>query len=211
MSRCSRVGCGVVLTVLVSVSCATGQTLRELARAQALKDASVVVVKPAAPVHLAPKTLQEMGREATVVVVARLVGQRTFLDPGGDRVLTNYFLREPDVVTGQPASRQEPTPGVGRELVLTVLGGEVLVDGVTVRTIDQNREPIIEGSRYLLFLFPSRSTVTGEYEVYNGGIFDVSTGRLKGLFQDSPHIFAGTEGLRLAEARARLRGAGKRD
>jgi hypothetical protein len=36
-------------------------------------------------------------------------------------------------------------------LILTAYGGEVVLDGVTVRGLDTNREPIASGAQYLLF------------------------------------------------------------
>ena len=178
-----------LLIVLVTCAGATAQNLRERARAQAKRNPGEPLLQPASPAHYEPKTIPELTREADVVMQATLVLARSYVTADADRVLTDYSIVAPTVLAGRsPAltpSRAETAPA----FILTTYGGEVVLEGVTVRGFDTNREPITNGGQYLLFLRPSRSGQAGQYEIYYGGIFEIARGNARALIRDRDRVF----------------------
>jgi hypothetical protein len=146
-------------------------------------------VQPASPAHYEPKTIEELTREAEVVVQATLVLARSYVTPRADRVLTDYSIVTPTVLAGRSPVSTPNRDGTAPALILTVYGGEVVLEAVTVRGLDTNREPITSGGQYLLFLMPSRSGQAGHYEIYYGGIFEIGAGNARALISDRDRVF----------------------
>ena len=139
----------------------SAQNLRELAREQAKRNPGEPLLQPASPAHYEPKTIEKLTREASVVVQTTLVQTRSYLGPQADRVLTDYSMVTPKFLVGRAPVLTPSRPGMVPALILTTFGGEVVLDGVTVRGTDTNREPITSGAQYLLFLMPSRAGQAG--------------------------------------------------
>ena len=114
----------------------------------------------------------------------------SYLTPDADRILTDYSITIERVVSGKLPDRQSLTPGVVvPQLVLTVFGGDVTVGGVLIHSRDNNREPIKDGSQYLLFLMKARSQTVGRYEIYYGGVFELLQERARPLLRDAKRVF----------------------
>ncbi len=182
--------CVVIGAVLGVANPALGQNLRELARAQAIRDPGTPVQVPSPPGHYEAKTLEQLANEAVAVAQATLSRISSYLDPAGDRVLTDYLITAPTVITGRLPDSVQRVPGPGTSSILTVYGGEVVLDGVTVRCVDTNRAAINDGGQYLLFLRPSRRPGPGRYEIYYGGIFEVSGDQVNGLLRNADDVFS---------------------
>jgi hypothetical protein len=187
-----------------------GQELLELARAHARQYPGLPVQIPSGPGHYESKTVDELTREAVAVVQARVSRIRSYVGGSrGDRVLTDYLITEPGVIAGRLAAAVQPVPGPGTTPILTVYGGEVVLDGVTVRCTETNREAIKDGGQYLIFLRPARGTGAGpgRYEIYHGGIFEVLQDELKPLLKKARDVFPEFINQRPQELVARVRNA----
>ena len=180
---------GPPLIVLMTCDGAAAQNLRELARAHAKGNPGEPLVQPASPAHYEPKTIEELTRAAEVVVQATLVQARSYVSPQADRVLTDYSIVTPKFLAGRAPVLTPSGAGMVPALILTAYGGEVVLDGVTVRGLDTNREPITSGPQYILFLMPSRGGQTGQYEIYNGGIFEIARGNARALIKGADGLF----------------------
>jgi len=162
---------------------------------------------PASPWEGWPTTIEAVVADATAVVQATLVRGKSYLDPTGNFIGTDYGILSPIIIAGAlrvpPASMPGPTP----PLTLTVFGGEVAVEGVTFRATDGHFEPITDGGQYLIFLRPGRPPQPGRYEIYYGAIFEVSGGVARPLLRSANDVFRGTADARLSDLVARIRKA----
>ena len=143
--------------------------------------------------------------KSTVVVVARLSRPRSYVTPNEDYILTDYVLLELRVLAGRLPITVARTPGAAAPLTLTVWGGEVVVESVPIRGTDHNREAIVDGGEYLLFLRDRRSSDSG-YEILDGGIFSVTQGRTTPLLKNGATIFGMVDGP-LEDLVSRIQGA----
>ena len=198
---------GPLLIVLVTCDGAGAQDLRELARAHAKRHPGEPMVQPASPAHYQPKTIEELTRSAEVVVQATLVQARSYVTPEGDRVLTDYSIVSPKFLGGRVPTLAPSRGGTVPALTLTTYGGEVVLEGVTVRGFDSNREPITSGAQYLLFLMPSRGGEAGQYEIYNGGIFEIARGNARALIRGASRVFKDAADVPLPSLLARIQSA----
>jgi hypothetical protein len=184
-----------VFLVAVALGCPGGvaaQELLDMARRHAKEYPGAPVNIPSAPGHHTPKTIDELTNEAVAVVQATLSRIRTYV--GGSRghlVLTDYVLTSPTLLSGGISPSVSAVPGRGTTPILITLGGEVVLEGVTVRYTDVNRAPIKDNTEYLLFLRSGRGPDAGlgRYEIYYDGIFEVSQEQLKPLLNKGDEIF----------------------
>lgn len=199
------------LLMLVAIFGGSGiafaQNLRELAREQAIRSPGVPIVLPSAPAELWPKAIEEIASQADVILQAKLSRINSYLDQKEDRVHTDYRILEPNVIAGRLLPLSMPVPGSGVPLILTVWGGEVIVEGVTIRGVDTNREAIKDGGYYLLFLKPSPRREAGLYEIYYGAIFEIEQGAVTPLLKQADDVFKGTIDARLKDLVLRIQTA----
>lgn len=184
------------------------QNLRESARRQLAQNPGRALLLPAPPADYLPKSVEELTTESDVVVQARLVEDRSYLSRNEDYVLTDYRIQAPQIIAGRPSARTSPVPGQGTPLTLTVFGGDVMLEGVLVRAIDNNREPIKNGGQYLLFLKEAPGGQPGQYWIYYGGIFELlDGGRLDPLMKAASRVFHDAQGVALKEMVERIQAA----
>jgi hypothetical protein len=164
-------------------------------------------LQPASPAHFEPKTIEALTREAEVVVQATLVLARSYVSPQADRVLTDYAIVTPTILAGRSPVSTPSRAGTAPALILTVYGGEVVLEGVTVRGFDTSREPITNGGQYLLFLMPSRSGQAGQYEIYYGGIFEIGAGNARALIRERDRVFKDAADVSLRSLLDRIQAA----
>ena len=179
----------LLLVVLVMCEVAAAQNLRELAHEHAKRHPGEPLLQVASPADYKPKTIEALTREAEVIVQATLVQARSYVSPDADRVLTDYSIVTPTVLADRSPALTLSRAGTAPALILTTYGGEVVLEGVTVRGFDTSREPIANGAQYLLFLRPSRSGQAGQYEIYYGGIFEIAGGNARALIRDRDRVF----------------------
>lgn len=186
---------------VASPSMASGQDIRNLARERAQKSSSEPILLPAPPSDFAPKSIEELTKEALLVVEARLSrGESTLAGHDEDRVITDYAMVVTNVLAGElPGKNRVSIP-----LVVAMRGGEAVVEGIVVRETDGNFGEIVDGAEYLLFLRSSRPPVDGRYEVYNGGIFQITDGHARSLRRQPPEEVGAGRGMALANVRAQI-------
>jgi hypothetical protein len=197
----------MLVSIFQSSTLASQQNLRTLAREQARRDPSSPILLPSPPAELWPRAIGEIATDADVVLQARLARSKSYLDSKEDRIHTDYLILEPSVVAGRLLSPTSPAPGLGVPLRLTVWGGEAIVDGVTIRATDTNREPIKDGGNYLLFLKASPTREVGLYEIYYGAIFEIVEGAVTPLHKQAADVFKGTIDARLKDFVLRIQTA----
>jgi hypothetical protein len=180
----------VVGVILGAPRLAAAQYLLELARAQAVRHPGQPVELPSPPGDYEPRTVEQLTKGAAAVVLAKLTRVRSYVGGSGDRVLTDYAVTTPTVIAGRLAPSIQPVPSQVAEPILTVYGGEVILEGVVVRCTDINRAPIQDNASYLIFLSPARRGGPSQYEIHYGGIFDISQEKLKPLLKSADYVFA---------------------
>jgi hypothetical protein len=110
--------CAVALSAVFGRSeIVNTQNLRELAKKQAVHNPGVPLVQPASPAEYLPKTIEELTRESDVVLQGRLAEARSYLSPSEDRVLTDYLILEPRIVSGRLLDLRTLVPGQGPQLI----------------------------------------------------------------------------------------------
>jgi hypothetical protein len=185
--------------------------LREMARERALRDpASWIGAPPSPPGHYEPKTLEDLTRDADVVVRARLRRPHAYLAGENEsRLLTDYAIEETMVLAGALETYVTRTPGAATPpLLLTVWGGDLTIDGIRIHGPDSNFVTPQDGALHLLFLRVSRAKQPGKYEVSNAGIFALSGDEMKPLLRGdtAKRVFAWAAGMRVTDALTRIRG-----
>lgn len=163
---------------------------------------------PAPPGHFGPKSIEELTREADVVVRARLRRSRTYVaGPNESLLYTDYLIEEPVLLAGALESYVTRTPGTATPpLLLTRFGGDLTIDGIRIHGGDSNFLTPQDGALHLLFLRVSRAKQPGKYEVSNGGIFELSGETMKPLLRGDAALraFAWAGEQRLSEALTRV-------
>lgn len=170
----------VALTLLFSAQ-ASAQTIPEIART---KPANPIVRGIFRDVTTAP--IETLAKESTLVVVGRLVWSKSYLTADEMNVLSDYSIVPEKVLLGTlPLSQGKP--GTLATPTLTVYGGDVKIDGITVTVVDHNVELPRSGERFLLFLRPFGGGLNC-YQVVRGAIFEIHSESMRALLKraDAP-------------------------
>jgi hypothetical protein len=182
-----------ILTVLAVVAITRptiAQSLRDAARDQARTSPGVPILLTSEPGDYLPKTIEDLTKESEVVLQATLSHVKSYVGGNDDRVLTDYDINVERIFAGGVPARPTKVPGtLSAPPILTVFGGDVTVDGVLIRATDNNREPIADGARYLLFLMSSRRREPGRYEIYYGGVFEIVRNEARPLLRHAERVF----------------------
>ena len=128
-----------------------------------------------------PLPLAELSATADLVVDARLVSPRSYLSEDKTKIYTDYEIVPSRVLRSQIGDiLTSQKPRLRAPVRLTVLGGEITLEGRTIRATDGTRKFIKSGGRYLVFA--SRSKQDDHTFVAIGGA--------AGLFevQDDGHV-----------------------
>lgn len=131
-------------------------------------------------------SLSTLSTTADVVVDARLVRPRARLSDDKTQIYTDYDMVPSRVVRSKIGDiLTSQSPGMRAPLVLSVLGGVIVIDGKTVQATNARMKFIKGGGRYLVFA--SRQRANGFVPVGGpGGIFEVlDTGRVNPLLKTS--------------------------
>lgn len=197
-----------MLTLSTDVS---GQNLREQARERARTEPNGTVYIPPSPAHYGATSIEELTKESIVVVTGRLVRRGSFLTSNDSFVRTDYDIEEVAILRGRLPVRNASVPGLATPLTISRWGGEVVVDGVRIRAVNDSFEPIKEGVPYLLFLTPSRSPDIRGYYIASGGagIFEIVSQQVKPLLKQGNEVFAWAAETPLSEAIRRIQAAGQ--
>ena len=208
MSFPRKITClAAIVAVVAYAETVRAQNLREMAREQSIRNPGVPLLIPQAPSDYLPKAIEELAIESEVVLQGRLSRVESYLAANGNQVLTDFSILAPHVIAGRLHSLSVRRPGPAVPLILTVWGGEVVVDGVPLRAVRSDSEPIKDGAQYRLFLRQARQSGPGRYEIYYGGAFEIVHGEAKPLLKNADTIFKGTNDARLTEMTSRIQRA----
>lgn len=188
--------------------------LREMARERSLRDpASWIGAPPSPPGHFEPRTIEELTRDADVVVRAMLRRPHTYLAGENESLLfTDYAIEETTVLAGALETYATRTPGAATpQLLLTVWGGDLTIDGIRIHSQDSNFLTPRDGTLHLLFLRVSRAKQPGKYEVSHAGIFELSGEQMKPLLRGDTalRVFGWAAEMRVTDTLARIRAVGR--
>ncbi len=210
MNASTSVG-AIALLIVGSAGAApvTAQDLREMAREHGRRSPGAVLEHTAPPADYLLQTIEEVSTQAGVVLQGTLARATSYLGANADRVLTDYRIVGPQVISGSLPALTAATPGTTTPLTLTVYGGEVTFEGVRIRSTDNNRAAIEDGGSYVVALRRPRASKPGHYEVHNGAIFEVREGRVTPLIKQADQVFKGTVDSDASQLISRLRAAGK--
>lgn len=186
--RASLIGIGVLLMTATGISQAR---LPELA-AKIRQPFSRPRVR-----ELIPKSLDELAREADLVVQGVVNPTTTHLSPKGTEIYTDYIVTLKRVLfsaSGMPQHRA--TPGFV-SVQFTQYGGTMVFDGVRVDCFDEHLPLLEAGFEAVLFL--KRHAGADVYDLVGEiGAFGVRDGRLEGLVKPAS-VFKSMEGTSVSE------------
>ncbi len=155
-----------------------------------------------------PSSIEELAKGAEVVLRGRLVKARTFLR-NEMYIITQYEIVNPQIIAGALTVVASPKPDVGKPILLGVFGGEMTISGETIKAEDHAMATeITSGQEYLLFL-RKFGAEPGQYQLYNGGIFEIQGNQAKALVKGAETVFKGASEAPVAELIDRVRGQGK--
>ena len=143
--------------------------------------------KPGTPVIVSvlgeptPFSIAEMTKRSDLVVETTLSRVKTYINAADTAVITDFEMSPTEMFVGT-------LPPLGRTLVLTTYGGELVKDGITVRAENHNLGELNENVTYLLFLkrFGPEPDV---YRIYNVGAFERSGDTARPLARDGADLF----------------------
>jgi len=187
ISTKTQVTVAVVFGLSSTFSAAQVPTIAERVQASGGKPLRILVVQHGSPVSIADLTAA-----SDLVVEGKLVRLRSYTSKDAIEVLTDYQIVPSQVFRAQ-GKDVATTPGQRPPLVLTMVGGEISVNGTPVEVVNPTQRPIKNGGHYLLF---AKRSVDGEnrYSATEGsaGIFEVIDGqRVKSLVKrtdDDPEV-----------------------
>jgi hypothetical protein len=200
----------IAVAILALSTNAFGQrSLRELARETSLREPNAVLNLAPSPEHFEAKSVEDLTTHSIIVVTGRLARLGSYLSSKENYVLTDYAITDVTVLRGQLPVRGTSVPGQVDPLIVSVWGGEVVLDGVRIRAVNESFDSLRERTQYLLFLKPPPSPEIRGYDIYNAAIFEISAQRVKPLLKRGNHVFSWAEDVTLPDLIARIQSAGK--
>jgi hypothetical protein len=191
---------GVVVTLSGAV---TAQTLREQARQSGGKPIVSGVLN-----ELWRKSIEDLTAESDVVVIATIEKGQTLLTADEKYIYTEYGMSNIRVVAGVLPSLSGAL-GTISPFTLIRGGGEMILEGVLVRSEDYNLRDLPNG-QYVLFLKRSRfGTEPGRYQIYYGGVFAIESDKVRPLVAGYDGIFPGIKDTPVSELVSRVQRAVK--
>jgi hypothetical protein len=204
MSRTWSAVCALTIAASVTTAETQSQALREWAKAHAARSSAGEPMRLVGPVgDYKPRTIGQLTREAEAAFRGRLFRLETYIGSDGERLLTDYAIRQHQLLAGRSQSAVARANDFTKPLILTALGGELTIEGVQVISAPAGQQPIKDGGEYIVFVMPSRGG-RDRYEVYGAGIFEVEDERLKPLHVDGERLFEDAFHAPLAPVLARI-------
>lgn len=190
---------GVVVTLSGS---AAAQTLRDRARNSGGKPVASGVLN-----DIFPKSIEQLTGESDVIVIAMLQRGKTSLTADEKYLYTPYDMSIVRVIAGSLPSL---SGALGKMNPFTLIhgGGEIVLEGVPVRSVDYNLPDGLENGQYLLFLKQFRKE-RGQYQIYNGGVFAIDSDQLRPMASGSATLFPGMKDTPVNQLVSRVQNAAK--
>jgi hypothetical protein len=158
-----------------------------------------------------PLPIATLAVEADLIVVGRLARRMSYLGDEQTSIYTDYQLTPKQVIVDRAGRLTPSTPGATPQLVVQVMGGELVVDGTPVKVTDSSLINWNEDSDLLLFSGVTADTPP-KFDFYAGtaGLFQVEPGtqRVKSLL-NHPERDDDLQGQTLKEIVRRIKAAQK--
>jgi len=168
-----------LLLVVASIGSVTQTTIPERVALAERKPVEFIETEDTAPLPIATLAV-----EAELIVVGRLARLGSYLSQDQTYMYTDYQLTPKQVIVDRAGRLTPGTPGATPQLIVQVLGGELVVDGIPVKVKDSSLINGIEDADLLLFLGTTADNPP-KFDLYSGtaGLFQVepSTQRVKSL------------------------------
>jgi hypothetical protein len=192
----------VVVAITASTLVASQDSLRERARVSDGKPVGNGVL-----FEIFRKSIEDLTNESDVVMVAMLSRGKSYLTPNEEHIHTDYMISDAQVIAGElPALTG--APGAVIPFVFSMYGGEMIVEGVSVRSVNHSFATPKDG-RHLLFL-KRRGKDNGRYEVHHGGIFAIDAGTVKPLVSGADSVYPGVAGTSASSLVSRIEAAARK-
>jgi hypothetical protein len=153
-----------------------------------------------------PKTIEQLTAESDLVVVCTLTRGKSYLSPNEEDVFTDYMISEYRILAGTLMSTSGPVGSVSPP-VLTMFGGEVMLDGVPALTRNFNFGPFADG-RYLLFLGRGGKE-PWRYRLWHAGVFALTGEQVKPMLNQPDSVYVGVKQTPASTLIARVEQAAK--
>jgi hypothetical protein len=149
-----------------------------------------------APIHIGhlaeedPIPLEDLTLKADFVAEAKLIRLKSRLSDDRTTIVTDYQIFPNRVILNR-AKVTLASPGQQNPLILTLVGGELVLDGTKVTVQDVKRNPWPEDAQMLVFL--KKAKRSNQFEPYgeNAGLFRILDGdRIEAVLK---HRYAGLE------------------
>jgi hypothetical protein len=172
-------GCNCIIAfVIFTATAVEAQTIPELVRAN--PDMTIV---SGMTQHVRPVAFETLLQESPLVIIGRVHFARSYLTPDELYILSDFTIQLEQVLKGVVPVGQA-RPGQSRNLILTMYGGEIAVDGKKVSAKAMNTKELKSGERFLVFLQPYGTDV-GRYKAAYGAIFEIQDDRMRSLLSMS--------------------------
>ena len=142
-------------------------TLRERAAIASEKALTIPYIEDVSPTSIA-----DLAKGSDLVVEGRLRPVRVYLSHGEQYIYTDYEVVSAQVIVDRESAARQPSPG--GPTIVTLLGGEMVLEGKKVTLIDTTRRSVADGTQFLLFL--KRTAEPGRRYTLNraaAGIFEI--------------------------------------
>jgi hypothetical protein len=137
---------------------------------------------------LEPVALADLAAGADLIVHGRLIRQRSYLTDAKTDVYTDYEVKPERVIVDRAGPSTLKSPGPTAPIIVTIYGGELVVDGTQVRFEDKSLAKSNLNSDLLMFLKRLKGE-TNKFEPYGGsaGLFQIEAGgqRVRSLLSHS--------------------------
>lgn len=166
----------VLAGVVTSAAAAQDSTIPARIAASKGKSVHVPVMRDGAATPL-----EDLAAAADLIVVGKLLNPHSYLDARQTDVYTDYELRVEHVIRDRLGGSQVKRPGPTPPIIVTIYGGDLIVDGTPVHFVDMSLIRWKQDASLLLFLVSHRQGKENGFEVCGGpaGIFEVDGARVK--------------------------------
>ncbi len=168
--------------------------------------------------YFIPPTWNDVLAENSFVIVEPVESKSYAENYGGpedNTIITWYrfrvieFLSRKDAVISVPAPPADMTPAQANEIILSKYGGSLVINGVTLTSVDFQFPEFVAGQRYLIiYHYMDPTTKDVDAAMGGDGIFTIdSSGIMRNVLTSMPSLFQGEVNARYGGSVDQLRAA----
>jgi hypothetical protein len=122
-----------------------------------------------------PVPITQLAAEADLIVYGKLARPKSYLSDDKRDIYTDFALTPHQIVADRALATTRKSPGALRPITVTILGGELMVDGIPVRYDDMSRIKGNENASVLVFLRKTGDVSRFELCGDTAGLFEVDS------------------------------------